>query len=246
MIEKAELERIAALGRLAPYQQEKHYVQSVMLWAISGESELVFKGGTALWFFHGLNRFSEDLDFTTIGKINYEKLTRVVQQQLDFRGIKGVLKNIESRAGFTFRVGAEGPLFESESQRCFVRVEISKRKDILLPPVLKIYTPPYNDLSPFSLKVMDEREILAEKVRAVLTRRKARDIFDLAFLISKNVPVDLNLIKRKTERYAEFSLEALKKCVRGAHAGWKKEVGWMVFGPAPEFEEAEKIIFAAF
>ncbi len=58
---------IAKLNRLRPWQQEKHYIQSLILNSLS-ELPLVFKGGTYLWFFHGLKRFSEDLDFTYNGK----------------------------------------------------------------------------------------------------------------------------------------------------------------------------------
>lgn len=34
------------------------------------DEQLVFKGGTYLWLFHGLPRFSEDLDFTVLSGIN--------------------------------------------------------------------------------------------------------------------------------------------------------------------------------
>jgi predicted nucleotidyltransferase component of viral defense system len=50
------------------WQQEKHYLQSLILTIVS-DYPLVFKGGTYLWLFHGLNRFSEDLDFTAKGTL---------------------------------------------------------------------------------------------------------------------------------------------------------------------------------
>ena len=64
MIDKKTLISFAKLNGMRPWQQEKHYIQSVILVAMS-EEQVVFKGGTYLWFFHGLNRFSEDLDFTS-------------------------------------------------------------------------------------------------------------------------------------------------------------------------------------
>jgi len=43
-------------------------------------TELVFKGGTALWFFYGLNRFSNDLDFTLAGKVDLDRLMERVRR----------------------------------------------------------------------------------------------------------------------------------------------------------------------
>ena len=52
-------------------QLEKDYLIDLMLKVISVNklsNVLEFKGGTALYVFHGLNRFSEDLDFSYIGE----------------------------------------------------------------------------------------------------------------------------------------------------------------------------------
>ncbi|EQD54160.1 protein containing DUF1814, partial [mine drainage metagenome] len=52
-------------------QLEKDYLINLMLKTISlnkVSQNLEFKGGTALYLFHGLDRFSEDLDFDYIGK----------------------------------------------------------------------------------------------------------------------------------------------------------------------------------
>ena len=66
---------------------EKDYFQELILLGISREApELVFKGGTALYKMHGLNRFSEDLDFS--GEIK----KRNKQGSLDFLGFKLYIK----------------------------------------------------------------------------------------------------------------------------------------------------------
>ena len=67
MISEKQAMEIAKIKSLKPWQEEKHYVMSVALMGLS-EEPLVFKGGTYLWFFHGLPRFSEDLDFTATAK----------------------------------------------------------------------------------------------------------------------------------------------------------------------------------
>ena len=48
------------------YQKEKDYLQHIVLSRIFSRigSEIIFKGGTSLQKCFGLDRFSEDLDFT--------------------------------------------------------------------------------------------------------------------------------------------------------------------------------------
>ena len=242
MIEKSELERIAKMSHLEPYQQEKHYIQNVALWSIANESanEIVFKGGTALWFLYGLNRFSEDLDFTAIKEVKYEGLIKAVEEQFKFRNINASFKKVESISGFTFRIGAEGPLFENEINRCFIRVEISERNDLMVEPRLETYVSPYHELTPLSIKVMDLKEILAEKVRATLMRDKTRDIYDLWFLLRKGVKVDRALIGKKLGK--PFQHDALLRRIDETEKTWKTGLEWMVFGQVPPFAQVRKEI----
>ena len=50
-------------------QLERDYLLTLLLSEIYRvfSTDLIFKGGTALKYFYGLNRFSEDLDFTYAG-----------------------------------------------------------------------------------------------------------------------------------------------------------------------------------
>ena len=65
MIRKEELVEISSLKGLSVKNTEKDYLIDVCLHMTSRYRDaLVFKGGTALYKFHNLNRFSEDLDFT--------------------------------------------------------------------------------------------------------------------------------------------------------------------------------------
>ncbi len=47
----------------------------------------------------------------------------------------------------------------------------------------------------------DWSEILAEKIRALMTRAKGRDLFDTWYLMSKGIEIDLNLINKKMALY---------------------------------------------
>jgi len=134
MILKEDLIRLAKLNRLKAFQQGKHYIQTLVLRSIyATTNELAFKGGTSLWFFHGLNRFSEDLDFTFMlrkrKRTGLRNLPMAVKNDLEVYGIDSEIRILnDDKISFSFRVGANGPLFTKEIERSFVRVEISKRE----------------------------------------------------------------------------------------------------------------------
>ncbi|MCX7661544.1 MAG: nucleotidyl transferase AbiEii/AbiGii toxin family protein, partial [Candidatus Omnitrophica bacterium] len=57
-------------------------------------------------------------------------------------------------------------------------------------------------------------ELMAEKIRAILTRTRGRDIFDVYFLLSKNVSFDLDLINKKMAYYKKsFNSKDLIKVI---------------------------------
>jgi predicted nucleotidyltransferase component of viral defense system len=45
-------------------------------------------------------------------------------------------------------------------------------------PLKKIIRPVYHDLPNYFILALDTEEILAEKIRAIVTRYKARDVYD--------------------------------------------------------------------
>ena len=105
---------------------------------------MVFKGGTYLWFFGGLDRFSEDLDFTQNGKIS-PNIPDIVSRDLKLYGIENEMKIMkDDDLGLSFRIAALGPLHTSDKDRCFVYVEISRREPVILKQVpLKLDFPEY-------------------------------------------------------------------------------------------------------
>lgn len=126
MINKNDLKKIARLYEMRPWQQEKHYIQSLILVAM-GKEPVVLKGGTYLWLFNNLPRFSEDLDFTASGRLS-KNLPEMVSESLEFFGVDNALKIIsDDEKIVSFRVGAKGPLNTSDIDLCHVYIEISRR-----------------------------------------------------------------------------------------------------------------------
>jgi len=247
MLNQSEIKRIAKLTGLKPYQQEKHYIQTLILRSIYSQYSPVFKGGTALMFIIGLNRFSEDLDFTISEEINLRKMPNKIKSDLELFGITSRTKIInETQASFSFRISAEGPLFTKQIDQSFVRVEISHRGDLVLKPKTIFINPEYPDQLPFSVLIMAYSEILAEKFRAVITRNKARDLYDIWFLIKQNINTTINIINKKLEYYnVKFDIDQLLEAISAKKDQWSAELTPIVIGELPVFEEVKQKIFEA-
>src|SRR3989338_5246816 len=114
MITKKELAEIARLKGLNMGNAEKDYLLDVALLSISKntKNELVFKGGTCLYKFYRLDRFSEDLDFSAIEEIDMEKLISGGISDFEKFGIKATrLMKREPYNSFLISLRIEGPLF---------------------------------------------------------------------------------------------------------------------------------------
>ena len=249
MILKEDLIRLAKLNGLKAFQQEKHYIQTLVLRSIcAATNDLVFKSGTSLWFFHGLNRFSEDLDFTmTVRERNGKGLRNLpvaIKNDLEVYGIDSEIRILnDDEITFSFRVGAKGPLFTKEIERSFVRLEISKREDVKKKPDVIELDANYTDILPFFVLVMNKKEILAEKVRAILTRNRARDIYDLWFLLRKGTRFDLSVVNEKLRYYEKvFEKDVFIERIKGKEDYWQSELKPLVIGKLPRFEAVYKAI----
>jgi len=76
-----------------------------------------------------------------------------------------------------------------------------RKRDIYNSPLKNIIRPIYHDLPNYFLLALGKEEILAEKVRAIVTRYKARDVYDLNELLLNGVKIDFDLIDKKLHTY---------------------------------------------
>jgi len=161
LLGREDVLRLARARGLRAWQEEKRYVQALLLYSLR-RLPLVAKGGTYLWLFHGLNRFSEDLDFTQVGEVKPGDLEEV-RLSLELFGVRSTVKVLEDdRFTLTFRVDAWGPLATSDKDLCRVRVDISRREPLRLPPIQVVLDEPFYGIPIVFLKGMDLREFLAE------------------------------------------------------------------------------------
>lgn len=233
-----ELEKYSNLRGLNLGQAEKDYYQNIILFILYNKfsKNLVFKGGTALAKCYGLNRFSEDLDFTILEKNNFiETITKGLE---DF-GIKyQVKKIIESEKTEKYKIKVEGPLYKNlERTLCSITLDISKREKILLKPNIITIAHHMDVIPAFDVYVMNENEIFSEKIRAILTRESARDLYDLTFLLKKNINSEIELIGKKLDLVGiKFEKRRfLDKCKNLSNI-WNSELKSLVRN-IPAFEE---------
>ncbi len=247
MISVEELKGIRRLKGLKSLgQAEKDYLIELGLLSLSRSTkdELVFKGGTCLYKFYGLDRFSEDLDFTVRRKLDCEGAIRRMAPDMSAFGVEAEIRGLKKTRGtVSAAIKAKGPLYEGTPRSvCGIRVEMNIESVARLKPERKTLDSMYSNIPRFSILCMPEREVLAEKVRAIMTRAKARDVYDLGFLLGKGVPFKEGLVKGKLEYYGrEWSLEKFEDALRLKEGLWKPELGPLL-GRVPDFGKTKRII----
>lgn len=229
MITKKELQDYARINGLSLGNAEKDYLLDIALLSISRntKNELVFKGGTCLYKFHGLNRFSEDLDFSAVKKINTDKLISVIISDFEKFGVKVILyKNRKQDKSILITLRTEGPLFSGNpATYSNIGIDINLKSSVELDPEFIAYNPSYPDIPKISFLCMKQEEIFAEKIRALMTRERARDLFDLRFMMEKKVYANVKIIDNKLRYYnKEFNLNKLILKIRSLEKNWKKEL----------------------
>lgn len=241
MISRLELTRIAELKHLTIRNTETDYLLELLLYALSDDRRsLVFKGGTALYKFYNLNRFSEDLDFDVVGKqFDTDKMIKKIIRNLELTGMERTLpEKIEYSNEINIRFAIRGPLYDrSKNSMSRVTINISKReRPISFHTKLLITT--YPEIPSFELSVLDVEEIAAEKIRCIMTREKPRDIYDLWFLSKKGIPIDVSLVNKKLKIYRlTFDLETFLEKVSEKRKMWRRDLQDLIIGALPEFNE---------
>ncbi|MGC8497597.1 MAG: nucleotidyl transferase AbiEii/AbiGii toxin family protein [Thermoplasmata archaeon] len=225
---------------------EKDYFQEIVLLVISREyPRLVFKGGTALYKFYKLDRFSEDLDFN--GDSKNIKFSKFIRYFRDFGYDAKVEIDNKSKTQSLATFIIDGFLYNG-SPESYARVRLSINfadSTIMNSDWLPLFSN-YPDIPSFSLNIMNMEEILSEKIRALVMREKARDAYDIYFLLQKGIKPNMDMIKIKlTEKNIDFDLALIKKALIDINKIWKKELDPILIS-VPSFNPIEKYILKSF
>lgn len=198
----------------------KEIIQEIVLCGLSRGGfflEAAFYGGTALRIFYGLNRFSEDLDFALLKPDKDFDLTKFfpyIEKEANAYGLnltiskkdKGKETNIQSAflKGDTkqhlLTFFPKDNIFKED--RLLKDIKIKFEVDVN-PPSGANYEFKYKLLpSLHEVRLYDEASLFAGKIHAILCRNwhlrtKGRDLYDYIFYLSKNIKVNLELVKNK-------------------------------------------------
>lgn len=201
MISREELNHIAQLTGLALYQQEKDYLLKLFLYLYYKRfKDAVFKGGTCIKCLYGIERFSEDLDFTVKKPKQFSKEIQRILRDIEGIGIQNrFIKEELFPEAYTCEIAFQGPLYGGTSQtRNKFRIDSGRRIGVVRKPEWRLISSAYPETGEtFLVLAMAPEEILVEKVMAMAERRKGRDLYDVWFLLNAGVTFDRKLLKKK-------------------------------------------------
>ncbi len=237
MITRSQLREIHRI-ELPLHILEQDYIQSLFLNELYREDDsLVFKGGTYLKHAFGLDRFSEDLDFTVYDESDIEKILYDVTNSLTSYGVEANIDRIEDKEiSFNARLRYRGPLFDgSEKSMGSIKIEISKREDVLLEPEWTRLFFEYPEMRVLSALGLQKEEVLAEKLRALNSRSKGRDLYDVWFLLKQGIPLNAKLFLEKMEVVGGSG----KVSINISKEEWERDLEVLLIDP-PRYEEVKK------
>jgi predicted nucleotidyltransferase component of viral defense system len=203
MITPSELTQLAVSMQISPMVIIREYGQLLFLKYLSESDHnhhYYFKGGTLIRLLFQGERFSEDLDFTVtdLDKLQTEKDLKSITKQIA-KEFTVTLKPLDTLAGQSFRLNLKTPLHPGE---IYIKIDLSFRENVIYPTSSALITS-YPLIFRHLVYHYSKKEIVAEKVRALLHRIKGRDLYDLWYLLSKQTEFDYNLISQKLDYYKE-------------------------------------------
>jgi predicted nucleotidyltransferase component of viral defense system len=243
LIDRRELLEKARQKHLNLMLIEKDYVLGWLLFGISQNIDLVFKGGTALAkiYFPRLWRLSEDLDFSLIDHELSDISGRFETALSAAKNKSGLEFNLKSQFSnpdyLQLKIQYQGVIGKN-----WIKVDITK-DDLIDQPAVKTVYPEYSDYVPFEVKVESLEEIFTSKLRAIVERQKCRDYFDLWKL--SQMDFDRSRIKHLVkEKFAVKNIPIEQLGIKHVFPPnledilapyWEKELGRLI-SPLPEMK----------
>lgn len=218
----------------------KEVIQEIVLCGLSRVGffkENAFYGGTALRIFYGLDRFSEDLDFSLLKRnkdFDFDKYISGLEDELGSYGLNLIVsikeKRVDSNIKSAFikantkelvlKFYSDDLLIKNIGDKELVKVKFEVDT---MPPDFAGVEYKFKQLPiPYEVAIYDMPSLFAGKVHAVLCRSwknriKGRDLYDFVFYISKKTPINLKHLNARLvdsgylELEQELTLEQLKQ-----------------------------------
>lgn len=209
-------------------------VALVGLWRGKFFDHAAFYGGTALRIFHGLDRFSEDLDFTLLNPTanwSWQPYGEVIKKEFATFGFDVSFieqdKKLQTPSKSAFlktptvqellKIGVHTSLVKGVHPETLIRVkiEIDTEPTVGYQYEQKFLTQPLA----VSIRCVNEECLFAGKMHAALFRAwkgrvKGRDWYDMVWFIRKNIPLNLELFSKLNSQKETLTKEAFLKMAK--------------------------------
>ena len=218
----------------------KEIMQEIVLCGLSRAGffkKAAFYGGTALRIFYGLDRFSEDLDFsleTTDLEFDLASYFPVLEREVKAFGLNVEIQKKEKTKESTIRSAflkgntkehlllfyadekAAGSVAKNEAVKIKFEVDVN-------PPAFATFEHKYRLLPvPYEIRLYDMPSLFAGKIHAVICRAwqsriKGRDLYDYIFYLSRGAAVNQKYLRERLidsgyiSSDADCSLAEIKK-----------------------------------
>lgn len=201
----------------------KEIIQKIALlglWRAKFFERAAFYGGTSLRILYGLDRYSEDLDFSLLDideKFSLAKYNEAIETELQSFGFNVTItnkgkkqnSNIESAL---IKLGAQQQLITvlapnnlisaiHKDQKITIKMEVDTKPPLHFETEQKILFGPVS----FFVNTFRKSDLFASKIHAILcrawnTRVKGRDWYDLVWYVGQNIPVSLIHLQTRLEQ----------------------------------------------
>ncbi|MEO6232337.1 MAG: nucleotidyl transferase AbiEii/AbiGii toxin family protein [Ferruginibacter sp.] len=230
---KEWLEEYKPVNQEAAEQALREIMQEIALAGLqrSGFFEkAAFYGGTALRIFHGLQRFSEDLDFSLLEvnpDFSLEPYLKGIETEFNALGVKVSIEEKNKTAATDVDSAFLKP---DTAWKELIIKEVLSTESLKMRPMIKIKievdtTPPPGFtteekllLKPFSfyVKCFTLPDLFAGKMHALLFRKwkgrvKGRDWFDMEWYIRKGIPLNLNHLLIRSRDSGDWKEKSMTK-----------------------------------
>ncbi len=187
------------------------------LWRSKFFEHAAFYGGTALRILYGLDRFSEDLDFSLLEPqkdFDLKPYIRAVESELSSMGFSVTVE--EREKSVTTKV--ESAFIKASTKAHLIKITVPEaiadrvEKNKLMKVRFEVDTDPPGGFNtevkvllqpiPFSVNTYTMPDLFAGKLHAILQRSwkgrvKGRDYYDFVWYVSREVPVCLSHLEQR-------------------------------------------------
>lgn len=194
------------------------------LWRGKFFEHAAFYGGTALRILYGLERFSEDMDFSLLvadPDFDFQPYCQFIEKELNAWGFSVTVKVKKKKMSSAI----ESAFLKAGTQEQMIMINASEQivggisRSQLLRIKVEVDTDPPQDFSteskflyqpiPFAVRVYELPALFAGKMHAVLFRKwgrrvKGRDWFDLVWYVGKGIHLDLNHLSARMRQTGDW------------------------------------------